>query len=117
MRSAEIISVPVTDPQRSKEFYLKMGLSLVIESPMGENQTWIQLKFPDGGADIALVNWFPNMPAGSLQGVVVLTDSIEDDRTRLTAVGITVGKTDDTPWGKFAPIADPDGNTWTLHQN
>ncbi|MCW3121024.1 MAG: glyoxalase [Flavipsychrobacter sp.] len=117
MKSVEIISVPVTDAQRAKEFYLKMGLTLVIEAPMDKDQVWVQLKFPGGGADIALVTWFSKMPAGTLQGNTILTDSIEEDRATLSEKGITVGKTDDTPWGKFAPITDPDGNVWTLHQN
>lgn len=116
MRSVELISVPVTDQQRSKEFYLKMGLQLVIEQPFGKDQLWIQLKFPEGQTSITLVNWFEKMPAGSLQAVTILTDSIEDDRARLTANGIVVGKTDETPWGKFASVADPDGNLWVLHQ-
>jgi uncharacterized glyoxalase superfamily protein PhnB len=34
----------------------------------------------------------------------------------LKAKNIEVGKIDETPWGKFAPVTDPDGNTWSLHE-
>ncbi len=116
MKSITIISVPVSNQQKAKEFYLKMGLKLVTETEMGKNQTWIQLAFPNGGADITLVNWFDKMPAGCLQGAVILTDDLEAEKERLTKAGIETGKTDSTPWGKFSSIADPDGNTWLLQQ-
>jgi catechol 2,3-dioxygenase-like lactoylglutathione lyase family enzyme len=116
MKSVEIISVPVTDPQKSKEFYLKMGLNLVREMPFGKNQTWIQLSFPNGGANITLVNWFDKMPAGSLQGITISCEDIEEDIIQLNNKGIPTGKVDETPWGKFASITDPDGNSWSLHE-
>lgn len=116
MKSVEIISVPVSDPQRSKEFYLKIGLNLIIEAPMGPDQTWIQLGFPDGGASITLVNWFPKMTPGALQGTVILCDDIAQTIATLNEKGVETGKIDDTPWGKFATLNDPDGNSWSLHQ-
>ena len=116
MKTVNIISVPVSNPQKAKEFYLDMGLTLVNEMPMGKDQTWIQLSFPGGGANIALVTWFPKMPAGSLQGVTILTDNIEEETKRLNEKGISTGKIDSQPWGKFSSVLDPDGNTWILHQ-
>jgi uncharacterized glyoxalase superfamily protein PhnB len=116
MKSVEIISVPVTNQQLAKEFYLKMGLQLVIETSLGNGQQWIQLSFPDGGATITLVNWFDKMPAGSLQAVVIESDDIEKDIKQLQNSGIEPGPIDKTPWGRFAKITDPDGNTWSLHQ-
>jgi catechol 2,3-dioxygenase-like lactoylglutathione lyase family enzyme len=116
MKSIEIISVPVTDPQKSKEFYLKMGLQLVTEMPFGKGQTWIQLRFPGGGTDITLVNWFEHMPAGCLRGITINATNIGEDIIELNKKGIETGKIDETPWGKFVSVKDPDGNTWSLHQ-
>lgn len=116
MTAIEVISVPVTDSQKAKEFYLKMGLELVREAPFGENQTWIQMRFPEGGTEITLVNWFEKMPAGSLQGIVILSANINEDIARLNENNISAGKIEETPWGKFASITDPDGNNWSLHQ-
>lgn len=79
MKKVGLISVPVTDQQKSKEFYLRMGLTLVAENNF-EKQKWIQLRFPEaGGPDITLVNWFPDMPAGYLRGATILTDDIQAD--------------------------------------
>jgi len=115
MKHIGIISVPVTDQQRSKEFYLRMGLSVVAETSFG-NQHWVQLSFPEGGPDITLVTWFENMPAGCLRGNTISSNDIQEDIKKLSANGITAGKIDETPWGKFASVVDPDGNTWSLHQ-
>ncbi|MDF3076861.1 MAG: glyoxalase [Sphingobacteriaceae bacterium] len=116
MKSVEIISVPVTDQQRSKEFYLKLGLQLLAEADFG-TQKWIQLGLPDGGASLTLVDWFDKMPAGSMQALVIATDDIDKDVAELTEKGIQVGAIDTTPWGRFATIKDPDGNTLSLHQS
>jgi predicted enzyme related to lactoylglutathione lyase len=117
MKTIELISVPVTDQQKAKEFYMRMGLTLVTEAPFGKDQQWIQLSFPAGGAMITLVTWFPGMPAGCLQGITIACDDIETEVEKLNSNGITTGRIDHTPWGKFAPVSDPDGNTWNLHEN
>lgn len=116
MNRIDLISVPVSDQQRAKEFYLKMGLHIVAEAPFQGDQMWIQMGFPKGETTITLVNWFPEMPAGCLQAVVINTDDIAADIKKLEANGITAGKVDETPWGKFATVKDPDGNSWSLNQ-
>ncbi len=116
MTTIELISVPVTDQQKAKEFYLNMGLTLVREAPFGSDRQWIQLSFPGGGTNVTLVTWFPKMPAGSLQGLTISCENISSEIEKLRQNGIVVGKVDETPWGKFAAISDPDGNTWNLHQ-
>lgn len=116
MKTINIVSVPVSDQQRAKEFYLKLGLTLTTEQPMGNGDVWVQLQFPGGGANIALVTWFTKMPPGSLQGVTILTDDIEAEVNELNQKGITTGEIDQQPWGKFSMVSDPDGNTWVLHE-
>lgn len=115
MKSIEIISIPVTDQERAKEFYLNLGFEIITEAPMGKDK-WIQMALPGNAVSVTLVNWFPKMSAGSFQGMVVLTDSIDKDRQELKLKGIEVGVTDETPWGKFANIVDPDGNGLTLRE-
>ena len=56
------------------------------------------------------------MPPGCQQGFVIKTDSLEQDIEELTAKGISVGKIDETPWGRFVNVKDPDGNTVSFHQ-
>src|ERR1700744_4218244 len=116
MKSISIISIPVTDQQAAKEFYLKLGFNLIVENQMGPNQTWIQLGFPDAQTTITLVTWFENMPPGSVNGFVISVDDRDAEITALTEKGIEVGAVDKTPWGRFAAVKDPDGNRLSLHQ-
>lgn len=116
MKKITLISIPVTDQQRAKEFYKKLGFEIIVEAPMGNDQTWIQMGIPGNEASITLVTWFPKMPAGSMQGLIIRTDDIKRDLADLEAKGIRAGKIDETPWGKFAAVTDPDGNGLNLHQ-
>ncbi|BAU53363.1 VOC family protein [Mucilaginibacter gotjawali] len=117
MKSIEIISIPVTDQQRSKEFYVKLGFTILAETPTGDGQTWVQLGFNGHDTSVTLVTWFPQMPPGSIHGFVIKTDSLEQDVEEFTAKGIHVGRIDETPWGKFMAVKDPDGNVLSFHQS
>lgn len=117
MKSIEIISIPVTDQARAKEFYLKLGFTVIVEAPFQGESKWVQLGLPgNNSVSITLVTWFDNMPAGCINGFVIKTNSLAQDIEELTAKGITVGKVDQTPWGKFAAVIDPDGNRLSLHE-
>src|SRR4051812_32679601 len=106
MKSIEIIMTPVTDRQKAKEFYLKLGFSVIMEAPGAHNDTWIQMGFPGTDTSISLA---------SFQGIICLTDNIDDEIASLQEKGIEVGKIDATPWGKFAWLKDLDLNSICLH--
>jgi predicted enzyme related to lactoylglutathione lyase len=117
MKSIEIISIPVTDQQRAKAFYLNLGFEIVVEAPFQDDAQWIQLAFAENKAiSITLVTWFDNMPAGCINGFVIKTDDIHKDIADLAAKGITAGPAEKTPWGLFATVIDPDGNRISLHE-
>ena len=108
MKAVEIIMIPVADQQKAKAFYLNLGFQLILEAPMGNGETWLQLGLPGGGATIALAKF---------GGIIMETDDIVEETKRLAASGVQVGNVDDTPWGKFMWIKDEDGNGLCLHQN
>jgi catechol 2,3-dioxygenase-like lactoylglutathione lyase family enzyme len=115
MKAITIISIPVTDQEKAKEFYLKLGFNLLVEAPMGESK-WVQLALPGQDVSITLVTWFPELQPGCIRGFVIEVDSINDAIADLNGKDIEVGKIDQTPWGKFATVKDPDGNSWSLHE-
>ncbi|MBK0378648.1 VOC family protein [Mucilaginibacter segetis] len=115
MRAISIISIPVTDQQVAKEFYLKMGFKIMVEAPFQGDSMWIQMTLPDVETSITLVNWFPELKAGSIRGFVINCEDLDADIKQLTDKGIEVGPADKTPWGRFATVNDPDGNAWSLH--
>jgi predicted enzyme related to lactoylglutathione lyase len=117
MKSIEVISIPVENQENSKAFYLKLGFQVVLEKPFDHGQKWVQMAFPgQSNVSITLVTWFPNMPPGSINGFVIKTDDIEWEKTELAAKGITTGQVEQTPWGRFLSVSDPDGNKLSLHQ-
>ena len=115
--SFEILSVPVSDQQRAKQFYRDvLGFKLIREEPMGPGMSWIQLAPPGQSVTVALVTWFENMKPGGLQGVMVNTEDIDAEHTLLRSRGLEIGEIKQEPWGRYAMFNDPDGNGWILRQ-
>lgn len=116
MKSIEIVSIPVTDQERAKDFYVnKLGFKLIVEAPFDKHK-WIQVGLPGGGATITLVTWFDAMPAGCVRGLVIGTDDIEAEKALLNSKGVETGNIDKSPWGLFMSVKDPDGNVLSIHQ-
>lgn len=115
--SFEIISVPVSDQEKSKRFYHEvLGLELVRDEPMGPETRWIQLSPKGCSTTIALVNWFDKMPPGGLHGVMLNVDNIDAEHAQLAGKGLALSEIKQEPWGRYAMFSDPDGNGWILRQ-
>ena len=108
MKNIEIIMIPVTDQQKAKEFYLKLGFEVIVEAPAAHGQTWLQMGIPNQTTSISLATF---------HGIICQTDDIEKSISELKAKGIVMGRVDKTPWGTFAWMKDPDGNEICLHEN
>ena len=107
MKLIDVIMIPVTDRQKAKEFYLKLGFHVLIEAPDPHGDTWIQMGLPESNTSISLA---------SFQAMILETDDIGKEVEKLNAMGIEVGKIDRTPWGSFAWLKDLDGNSVCLRQ-
>lgn len=124
LKHIQIVSVPVSDQERAKRFYIET-LGFELRSPedaqFGEGQQgqrWVEVAPPGATTGLTLVTWFPSMPAGSLQGLVLTTDDVHGDYEALKARGVTFeGEIESAPWGTWATFHDPDGNGWVLQQN
>lgn len=115
--SFEIISVPVSNQDRSKEFYRDiLGFNVLRDEPMGPSARWIQLAPPGCATTIALVTWFDSMKPGGLQGLMINSTDIDDDCRTLSARGLQLSKIEQQPWGRYTLFKDPDGNGWILRQ-
>ena len=113
----DIVSIPVSDQQVSKKFYMDiLGFEIVRENPMGPDQNWVELSLTGAQTSISLVTWFKNMPAGTLRGMVVETDDLEEAHTELNSRGLEISVIEKAPWGSYATFSDPDGNGWVLQQ-
>jgi catechol 2,3-dioxygenase-like lactoylglutathione lyase family enzyme len=115
--SFEIVSVPVSDQEKSKRFYQDvLGFDLIRDQPMGPLMNWIQLAPKGCATTIALVTWFDTMRPGGLQGVMLNVTDIEADHATLASRGLQLSDIKQEPWGRFATFSDPDGNGWILRQ-
>jgi catechol 2,3-dioxygenase-like lactoylglutathione lyase family enzyme len=112
----QVVSIPVADQDRAKTFYTEvLGFALLADNPMGENQRWVQVGPAGAETSLTLVTWFPSMPPGSTQGLVLATDEIDEAYRVLSARGLRFhGPIEAAPWGRYATFADPDGNGWVL---
>ncbi|HST58949.1 MAG TPA: VOC family protein, partial [Longimicrobium sp.] len=80
IRRIAIVSIPVVDQQTAKQWYADvLGFALLADNPMGPEQRWVQLGIPGAETSITLVTWFRGMPAGSAQGLVLVTDDVAAD--------------------------------------
>ncbi|MGB8213913.1 MAG: VOC family protein [Anaerolineales bacterium] len=112
-----IVSIPVKDQSVAKTFYTEvLGCKVLEEMPLGPGATWLRLEFPGVETRIVLVTWFPQMPPGCVQGLVLITDDIAKTRAELMKRGLAVSEIDQRPYGQEATFSDPDGNGWVLQQ-
>jgi catechol 2,3-dioxygenase-like lactoylglutathione lyase family enzyme len=112
-----LVSVPVKDQDVSKSFYVDvLGCRVVQDQPFLPGTRWIRLEFPGVETRIVLVTWFPQMPPGSLQGVILNTDDIAITSAELRRRGLDVSQVKQQPYGLEATFYDPDGNGWVLLQ-
>jgi catechol 2,3-dioxygenase-like lactoylglutathione lyase family enzyme len=115
--SIAIVSIPVTDPQKARDFYRDvMGFTLLRDELMGPEMRWVQLQPKDGGSTIALVTWFEGLRPGGQQGLMLGIDDVDAEHWRLTGLGVELTPIEAQPWGRFTMLKDPDGNGWILTQ-
>ena len=112
----ELVTVPVSDVDRAKEFYEKVGFVVDHDHLVSEGVRFVQLTPPGSACSIAIGDGLTEMAPGSLdnlQCVVVDADAAYAD---LRERGIECEGVDDQPWGRFVSFSDPDGNRWALQQ-
>jgi predicted enzyme related to lactoylglutathione lyase len=112
----ELITLPVTDVDRAKAFYVQAGFNADQDHQVNENLRFVQLTPPGSGCSIAIGTGLTDSEPGSVKGLQLVVEDIEAAHADLTAKGIEVGEVQDFPWGRFVFFTDPDGNAWAVQQ-
>ncbi|MFG3347636.1 VOC family protein [Streptomyces sp. NPDC048018] len=112
----ELIGVPVTDVDRAKAFYERVGFHPDHDVTVSEAIRFVQMTPPGSACSIAFGQGITEMTPGSLDNMQVVVADIEEAHAALVARGIEVSPIDDRPWGSFVYFADPDGNRWAVQQ-
>ena len=112
----ELVAVPVTDVERAKDFYVRVGFNADHDHAVSDDVRFVQLTPPGSGCSIAIGNGLTAMDPGSLDNMQMVVADADAIRADLAERGIDVSEVDEQPWGRFVYFADPDGNRWALQQ-
>jgi catechol 2,3-dioxygenase-like lactoylglutathione lyase family enzyme len=113
----EMVTVPVADVDRAKAFYVeRVGFSTVQDVHVDAQHRFVELLPPASPCSIALTAGYVDSAPGSLQGIQVNVDDVDEVRALLRDRGVEVSEIQEYPWGRFCFFADPDGNGWSVHE-
>jgi len=128
----EVEIVPVSDVDRAKEFYQRLGCRLDIDDVAGDDFRVVQLTPPGSGCSITFGRGVTAAAPGSLRSGLIVSD-IEAARKELVARGIDASEvfhgSPFSPAGRisgsdperqsycsYVSFEDPDGNVWILQE-
>ena len=112
----ELVSVPVTDVDRAKTFYVeKAGFNADHDHRVSDDVRFVQLTPPGSACSIAIGLGLTESPPGSAT-LQVVVDDVQAARAELAGRGAEVSEVQDFPWGSFVFFQDPDGNRWAVQQ-
>lgn len=113
----ELIFVPVTDVDRAKDFYVKIGFNADHDQTPMEGLRFVQLTPPGSACSIAIGTGLgSDVPPGSLDIIQVVVPDADEALAHLRGLGVEADGVDEQAWGRFVTFADPDGNRWTLQE-
>ena len=112
----ELVTVPVSDVDRAKDFYVKAGFNADHDHVVSDEIRFVQLTPPGSKCSIAVGKGVTEMEPGSIEGLQVVVEDIEEARSALDNRGVEVSEVQDFPWGRFVYFSDPDGNGWALQE-
>ena len=134
----ELIVIPVSDVDRAKSFYSKLGWLCDIDHTADTGIRIVQFTPPGSDASVMLGQNISTATPGSVQGLHVSVSDVETARDDLIRRGIQVSELfhDDggifhragpeghvggpnpehKSYASYASFSDPDGNTWVMQE-
>ena len=134
----EVVIIPVSDVDRAKAFYEKLGFRLDGDFVVDEKLRLVQVTPPRSEASIIFGKGVTSAKPGSTNGLVLAVDDVDAVRADLIARGAAVSEVfhyasfpfnnsvdnprirGRDPQGRtyftFASFEDPDGNGWLLQE-
>ena len=112
----ELVMVPVTDVDRAKEFYERVGFHADHDVEVSDDVRFVQMTPPGSACSIAFGKGLTRLQPGSLDNLQMVVADADAVRAELLERGIEVTDVDELQWGRFVFFADPDGNGWALQQ-
>src|SRR3954452_20966726 len=109
----ELVTVPVSDVDRAMAFYVEQtGFSVEQDVRIDDAHRFVELKPPGSPCSIALQMGYVDSAPGSLGGVQLNVEDVDEVHTFLRGRGVDVTDIRDFPWGRFCFFSDPDEKGW-----
>lgn len=127
----EVVTVPVSDVERAREFYAeKVGFAVDIDEVVGDGVRLVQLTPPGSACSIHLGKETVHAEPGSLDGVFLVVRDLRAAAANLAGRGVEVGEIQVFDEGAYRLahegesldyvgcffFEDPDGNRWCVQQ-
>lgn len=139
----EIVVIPVSDVDRAKEFYNRLGWRLDADYASGTDFRVIQFTPPGSGCSVIFGKNVTAAAPGSAQGLYLIVSDIAAARDELLSRGVKISEVFHDPGGvyagpdkpylfgrlrvsgpdpehrsyrSFASFSDPDGNGWLFQE-
>ena len=136
----EVVVIPVSDVDRAKDFYGKLGWRLDADFRFDNGFRVVQFTPPGSASSIQFGTNVTAAAPGSAQSLYLVVSDIVAARDRLLACGISVSEVfhpgapgahfqpdgsstrisgpspDHTSYRSYATFSDPDGNSWLLQE-
>jgi catechol 2,3-dioxygenase-like lactoylglutathione lyase family enzyme len=136
----EVVVIPVSDVDRAKTFYTKLGWRLDADFPFDNGFRIVQFTPNGSGNSVQFGTNITSAVPGSAQGLYLIVSDINTARNELTRRGVDVSDVfhagtpgaqfqpdgsigrvsgpapDRASYGSFATFSDQDGNGWLLQE-
>ena len=135
----EVVVIPVSDVDRAKEFYAKLGWRLDADFGFDNGFRVVQFTPPGSGCSVQFGSKITSAAPGSAHGLYLIVSDVAAAREELIAGGADVSEVfhpeapgaqfrsdgsgrvsgpspDDPSYRTFATFSDPDGNGWLLQE-
>ena len=135
----EVVVIPVSNVDRAKEFYSRLGWRLDADRAVADNFRLIQFTPPGSGSSIQFGVNLTSAAPGSAQALHLVVSDIVAGRQQLVAQGIDASEVfhcasgtgcrfpgidvrvsgphpERLSYGSFVSFKDPDGNGWLLQE-
>lgn len=108
----ELVAIPVTDIDRAKDFYVRLGFNADHDHTVSEDLRFVQLTPPGSACSICIGKGITDAEPGSVVGMQVVVKDIEEAEREFKSRGIDISPIDDQAWGgRFIYFADPTGTS------
>jgi catechol 2,3-dioxygenase-like lactoylglutathione lyase family enzyme len=108
----EVVAIPVSDVERAKRFYGRLGWRLDGDFVAGDTFRSVQFTPPGSSCSIRFGIGVTQAAPGSAHGLTLIVSSVEEARGELLDRGVQVSRVS----RGAAAFSDPDGNGWLLQE-